>query len=444
MSGSELQDFGSDQPIWRFVAEVGADRFTGEAELGIDPRVALFATEGHVYAAELVDGPTIGQRLVQAGALTPEQLAKGAVHVGDTLSLARMFQREPGIDRDQVELALERMTAELLDSVSSYPVGQVSLRPLRHHPSGVHQWQPEPPAVTTAPDDTMAALVAAMSTVVDDQASSAGIAAATLPPPPPTAIAATFPAPPAPPIPAAAPPAPSDSPALPTLGTVGAWVPPPETQREPTAEHRFAPQALDSQQLPKLMDKPLSMAEITAAHAVITGDTPPPVEESVYTPVAVEGLPTLQGFAPLAAAAPAAAVVVEDAAVEEEAVEDEAADEAADDAVAPSSAPTLPEAEAVADTHHADARAAMHIPTFEALLDTPITDWSAPAQPPAVQEIWDMVDDLLGLPHHDVAPTDAADPAVPAEVPAAAPPVEHDTHDTTEPTRRTWLRGRKG
>lgn len=431
MSGSELQDFGSDQPIWRFVAEVGAGRFTGEAELGIDPRVALFATEGHVYAAELVDGPTIGQRLVQAGALTPEQLAKGAVHVGDTLSLARMFQREPGIDRDQVELALERMTAELLDSVSSYPVGQVSLRPLRHHPSGVHQWRPEPPpAAAPAPDDTMAALVAAMSTVVDDQASSAGIAAATLPPPPPTAVAASFPAPPAPPIPTAAPPASNDGPALPTLGTVGTRVPRPETEeREPTSEHRFAPQALDSQQLPKLMDKPLSMAEITAAHAVITGDTPPPVEESAYTPIAVEGLPTLQGFAPLTAAAPAAVAVALDAVVDDETAPDEAP---ATPEVEPTSAPAV------------DARAAMHIPSFEALLDTPTTDWSTAAQPPAVQEIWDMVDDLLGLPHHDVAPGHTLEPAAPFEAPRAAPAAEHEEHDTMEPTRRTWLRGRKG
>ena len=438
MSGSELQDFGSDQPIWRFVAEVGAERFTGEAELGIDPRVALFATEGHVYAAELVDGPTIGQRLVQAGALTPVQLAKGAVHVGDTLSLARMFQREPGIDRDQVELALERMTAELLDSVSSYPVGQVSLHPLHHHPSGVHQWLPEqPPTAVTAPDDTMAALVAAMSTVVDDQASSVGIAAATLPPPPPSAVAASFPAPPPPPAPPAsiaAPSPPIDAPALPTLGTVGTWVPRPELEgREPTAEHRFAPQALDSQQLPKLMDKPLSMAEITAAHAVITGETPPAVEDSVYAPIAVEGLPTLQGFAPLVAAAPAAQVAVEDAV------------DAVDVEVAPVEPDLDPALDPAGESHHVDAREAMHIPTFEALLDTPTTDWSTPAQPPAVQEIWDMVDDLLGLPHHDVAPGHTDEPPTPVDVPAAAPDAtDHEAHDTTEPTRRTWMRGRKG
>ncbi|MEN9644180.1 MAG: hypothetical protein RL238_849, partial [Actinomycetota bacterium] len=296
MSGSGLQDFGSDQPIWRFVAEVGAERFTGEAELGIDPRVALFATEGRVYAAELVDGPTIGQRLVQAGAITPEQLARGAVHVGDTLSLARMFQRESSIDRDRVELALEQMTESLLDSVSSYPVGQVTLRPLRHHPSGVHQWQPEPPAAPAdRNDDTMAALVVAMSAVVDDQPAPTSSPAAVLPPPPLTAIAATFPAPAAPPVPVpvpapdVVPPEPAFAPSfatgdLPTLGSVGARVPTPEPEatREPTAEHRFAPTALDSQQLPKLMDRPMSMVEITAAHAVITGDTPPPLEESKY------------------------------------------------------------------------------------------------------------------------------------------------------------------
>lgn len=418
MSGTGLQDFGSDQPIWRFVAEVGAERFTGEAELGIDPRVALFATEGHIYAAELVDGPTIGQRLVQAGALTPEQLARGAVHVGDTLSLARMFQREASIDRDQVELALEQMTESLLDSVSSYPVGQVSLRPLRHHPSGVHQWQPEPPpAPVERSDDTVAALVVAMSSVVDEQASPAGIAAA-LPPPPPSAVAAAFPAPPPPPMPTAAPATPSfATDGLPTLGSVGTRVPPPvtEEEREPTAEHRFAPTALDSQQLPKLMDRPMSMVEITAAHAVITGDTPPPVEESKYAPVAVEGLPTLQGFAPLAAA-----TTVVDEPVIDEPVVDEPAE------VALEESPAAPAA---------GAHDGLHIPSFEALLDTPTTDWSAPSQPAAVQEIWDMVDDLLGLPHHDVTPAVAV-----VDPPPSTP--DHDDEATT--ARRSWMRSRKG
>ncbi|MEN9643974.1 MAG: hypothetical protein RL238_643, partial [Actinomycetota bacterium] len=184
--------------------------------------------------------------------------------------------------------------------------------------------------------------------------------------------------------------------------------------------------ALDSQQLPKLMDRPMSMVEITAAHAVITGDTPPPLEESKYTPVAVEGLPTLQGFAPLAAAT---ATVVEEPPTEVEAL---TADEEAPPA--PAMAPTTPAA-----------HDGMHIPSFEALLDTPITDWSTPAQPPAVQEIWDMVDDLLGLPHHDVAP--AAPPApTAAEPPPAAPdrPDEATDDDTTEPKRRTWMRSRKG
>jgi len=417
MSGSGLQDVGSDQPIWRFVAEVSAERFTGEAELGIDPRVALFATEGHIYVAELVDGPTIGQRLVQAGALTPEQLARGAVHVGDTLSLARMFQREAGIDRDQVELALEQMTESLLDSVSSYPVGQVSLRPLRHHPSGVHQWQPEPePVSAERPDDTMAALVVAMSAVVDEHSSPSAAVVAALPPPPPTAVAAAFPAPP-----------PPAAPGLPTLGSVGSWVLRTEEQREPTAEHAFAPTALDSQQLPKLMDRPMSMVEITAAHAVISGETPPPVEESKYTPVAVEGLPTLQGFAPLAAAT---ATVVSDDADAVPVAEEPTGEPVVDDAPVVDAVPL-----------HDGLHDGLHIPSFEALLETPITDWSTPAQPPAVQEIWDMVDDLLGLPHHDVTPTPAAPDLPPPTAPATH---EHDEHDPTEPKRRGWTRSRKG
>jgi hypothetical protein len=167
---------------------------------------------------------------------------------------------------------------------------------------------------------------------------------------------------------------------------------------------------------------------------VITGETPPAAEESVYAPIAVEGLPTLQGFAPLAAAAPA--VVVEEPAVEALVIVEEPV------VVEPTVAEDAP-----AHDDSAAARDALHIPSFEALLDTPTTDWSTPAQPPAVQEIWDMVDDLLGLPHHDVTPGHAT-----AEVPEAPTPIEAAVEpsvaepdaDANESKRHGWLRNRKG
>jgi len=140
MVRSQLNSYSGADPIWGFVALIGNERFTGEAAVGVDPRLRLFAVDGHVYFAERDGDLPIGTRLVNCGAVTATQLEHGSVRIGDTDSLARLFQRQPLIDRDAVELTIELATEALLESVADKPVGMPEVFPLRHHPAGIHHW----------------------------------------------------------------------------------------------------------------------------------------------------------------------------------------------------------------------------------------------------------------------------------------------------------------
>ena len=52
MIRSQLNSYMGGDPIWGFVALIGTERFTGEAAVGLDPRVRLFAVDGRIYFAE--------------------------------------------------------------------------------------------------------------------------------------------------------------------------------------------------------------------------------------------------------------------------------------------------------------------------------------------------------------------------------------------------------
>ena len=140
MIRSQLNSYSGADPIWGFVALIGSERYTGEAAVGIDPRVRLFAVDGRVYFAEREGDAPIGTRLVNCGAVSTTQLEAGVVQIGETTSLARLFQRQPSIDRDAVELTIELATESLLDSIANKAVGMPEVFPLRHHSSGVHHW----------------------------------------------------------------------------------------------------------------------------------------------------------------------------------------------------------------------------------------------------------------------------------------------------------------
>jgi hypothetical protein len=246
MSRSQLDADGVGEPIWEFVAQMGTDRFTGQATVGVSPRVHLYAFEGRVYFAERDGDAAIESRFVNMGVLTPDQLDRGAVRLGNGVSLARLFSREPAIDRDAVELALEMMTAQTLESVAMEPTGAVELFPLRHHATGIHQWnplaapQPVDHAVAAPPHDTPVTDV--LANAADDP-----VAPVTRSVPQVGKVEIADPS---------------------TLPTLGAWNPPTVEERMRGSEDRYAPKSdFSTLNLPKLASRPMSVDEITAAQA---------------------------------------------------------------------------------------------------------------------------------------------------------------------------------
>ncbi len=160
MLRSQLNSYSGGDPIWGFVALIGAEHFTGEAVVGTEQRVHLYALAGRIYYAEHDGDLPIGTRLVSCGAITATQLEYGAVDIAGVQSLARLFQRQPHIDRDAVELTIENATERLLESVATAAVGTPEVFPLRHHPAGIHHWL-RSVAATVAPPASEPALQAA-------------------------------------------------------------------------------------------------------------------------------------------------------------------------------------------------------------------------------------------------------------------------------------------
>ena len=251
MGRSQLDAYGESEPIGGFVAQLAAERFTGQADVGTSPRAHLYAIEGRIYLAERDGDPPIQSRFVTMGVVSPDQLARGAVQVGDSVSLAQLFDSDPNIDRAALVGALEQTTAQTLGSLGTAPAGTVRLHPLRHHPSGINQWL--------------------------DSSSSRSNDTTVPPPPRVSALAGGLAPPPFGSTPSEPPPqaavVPADRATLPTLGS---WTPPTAEERLKTAENRFTPTGFSAFDLPKLASRPMSVSEITVAQAIIKADAEQP------------------------------------------------------------------------------------------------------------------------------------------------------------------------
>jgi hypothetical protein len=319
-----LTDFNANDPIWGFVAELTAERFTGEVILGVAPRVRLFVDDGHIYLAERDDAPPLSSRLVAMKAVTPEQLAHGVMMVDGTMSLARLFQRESSIDKATVQHAVSVANSELLADIANDPVVTAELHPGRRHSSGLHEWEGGPRAVE-APDAQVTEPELLQMTTDDrlaqplrvpdlrpiepirldqpgDPASSeasvlqpppplpalgleamSGFEAQFAPLPPPTTVVFAPPADPAPPAtPDAVPPLALEPDFrgvdLPRLGTVSTWT------EGTVAESRFRPlDGVNTDDLPKLATETKSVERIRAEQqmpeAIDETDPDLPVDE---------------------------------------------------------------------------------------------------------------------------------------------------------------------
>lgn len=213
MTVAPLNTFGT-RAVWEWVSMIGAQSFTGEVRLATDPIISLYALRGETYWAEQASDPAIADRLISVGALQAAQLERGAVRLGDTVNLSRLFERDQTVDRHVAEVAVELMRDDLLERVAMQPTEVVAVAPLRVHPSGIQRWFAGAGATAagftpSADSEPTTAQPAAVQPATAAPVATPPVAAA----PVATAPVATAPVA-APPV-AAAPPAPVDQPAAP-------------------------------------------------------------------------------------------------------------------------------------------------------------------------------------------------------------------------------------
>jgi hypothetical protein len=142
--GSGLRQLGLDStaplPAWVILNAVRNRAFSGEVTLHTMPAVRVWASDGTVYWAERAGATPVADRLVELGAITPAQMASGAVRLGDTMHLGRLFERVPYLDHDEIMNALgfvrDSLTAEVADLVTD----RVDVVAGRHHASGIVFW----------------------------------------------------------------------------------------------------------------------------------------------------------------------------------------------------------------------------------------------------------------------------------------------------------------
>jgi len=145
------------RPGWVVLDAARDQRFTGEIIFDTVPEVRVYADRGHLYLAERVTDPSLGSRLVDAGALNAAQLEHGAIRLGDAEHLGRLFERVPSVDRHSVLVISEMMTEECVRWLAGQNVPDVDAVPYRHHPSGIQRWERAPGLADLVPGDPLPA-----------------------------------------------------------------------------------------------------------------------------------------------------------------------------------------------------------------------------------------------------------------------------------------------
>lgn len=193
------------RPGWVVLDAIRDRGFTGEVMCRTTPSVTVWADRGVIYLAERDDDPSLGRRLVEAGALTEAQLVAGAVQVSGDEHLGMLFERAPDVDRHAVIVTNQLLTDDCVGWLAGQRVHGAIVIPYRHHASGAHRWSDDHPAPPPLPGPAVDAPAGGPSPFAPP---TPGTVPSTLPPPPPFAPPA--PGPGGPPVtPPPLPPAPS-------------------------------------------------------------------------------------------------------------------------------------------------------------------------------------------------------------------------------------------
>jgi hypothetical protein len=181
------------RPGWVVLDAIRDRGFTGEVMCRTTPGVMVWADRGVIYLAERDDDPSLGRRLVEAGALTEAQLAAGAVQVSGDEHLGLLFERAPDIDRHAVIVTNQLLTDDCVGWLAGQRVHGAIVIPYRHHASGAHRWRddhPAPPPFGPGPGPDADTPAGGPSPFAPP---TPGAVPSTLPPPPPFAPPAPAP-----------------------------------------------------------------------------------------------------------------------------------------------------------------------------------------------------------------------------------------------------------
>lgn len=128
------------RPGWVVLDAAREHRFTGELVFDVLPEVRAYLDRGEIYLAERRSDPSLGARLVDAGALNAAQLELGAMRIGDAEHLGRLFERVPSVDRHAVLVTTEMMNDACVAWLARQHVRGVVTEPYHRHVSGIHRW----------------------------------------------------------------------------------------------------------------------------------------------------------------------------------------------------------------------------------------------------------------------------------------------------------------
>ena len=145
------------RPGWIVLDAARDHRFTGELSFDVDPEVRVYLDRGTIYLAERTTDPSLGARLIDAGALNAAQLEHGSMRIGDTEHLGRLFERVPSIDRQTTIVMTEMMNDACVGWLARQVVRGVVSTPYRHHPAGIHRWERPDDVVDLRPGDPLPA-----------------------------------------------------------------------------------------------------------------------------------------------------------------------------------------------------------------------------------------------------------------------------------------------
>jgi hypothetical protein len=145
------------RPGWVVIDAARDHRFTGELLFDVDPEARVFFDRGTIYLAERTTDPSLGARLVDAGALNAAQLEHGSMRIGDTEHLGRLFERVPSVDRQTTIVITEMMNDSCVGWLARQSVRGVVSTPYRHHPAGIHRWERSDDVVDLRPGDPLPA-----------------------------------------------------------------------------------------------------------------------------------------------------------------------------------------------------------------------------------------------------------------------------------------------